>query len=241
MAVLTQREFLMQGLTDLPQCDELCGAYWAANALRAAGFRDVTQEQAAAVAGSVLLPSGSPPSLPPGERGRRPLVDLPVAAEGAPAGTSAHGVARAISELSAGRLTAVPATGDFTADRLLDLLGRWKDPVAIANVFTGELWDASVSDEQVQRYLDEGPPNRWQVGHFLAVAHVVPGGVAPLVVLADSYASCVMHRQPAARVAAALRGRGLLLVTDDPSSVRAEVLAAGLDPVLWDNGSPMPS
>jgi hypothetical protein len=245
VAVLTQRECLVEGLGDLPQCDELCGAFWAANALRAAGFADVTQERAAVVAGSVLLPSGSPSSLPPGERGRRPSVALPIAAEGAPSGTSAHGVARAISELSGGRLTAVPASGELTAARLVDLLGRLGDAVVIANPFTGELWDPSVGDEQVRRYLetgiDEGPANRWRVGHFLAVAHVVRGGAAPLVVLADSYPSRVMHLQPAGRVAASLRGRGLLVVTEEPDPVRAQVRAAGLEPVLWDNGSPMPS
>ena len=47
MALLTEQR------ADLPQCDELCGAFWAANALRASGFA-VTQEAAALVAGSVL-------------------------------------------------------------------------------------------------------------------------------------------------------------------------------------------
>jgi hypothetical protein len=240
VALLSQRDFLAEGLAGLPQCDELCGAFWAANALRAAGFRDVTQEQAAVVAGSVLLPPGSPSSLPPGERGRRPGVELPV---GDPAGTSAHGVARAIERLSDGRLAAVPASGEWTLDRLLGLLEA-VDGAVIANVFTGELWGSSVTDEQVRRYLeegvDDGPSNAWRVGHFLAIAHVVGGGVAPLVVLADSYPSCAMHRQPAARVVAALRDRGLLVVTDDAGSVREQVLAAGLEPVLWDNGSPKP-
>ena len=243
MALLTTQEFLAQGLADLPQCDELCGAFWAAAALRAAGF-DVTQERAAAVAGSVLLPPGSPSSLPPRERGRRPLTDLPVAAPGAPAGTSAHGVARAISELSEGRLTAVPASGGWTAGSLLHLLDSVRAPV-IANILTGELWDPSVTDEQVESYLeagiDEGPASAWRVGHFLAIAHVVHGGAAPLLVLVDSYPSRVMHRQPAQRVAESLRGRGLLLVAENPDAARAQVRAAGLEPVLWDNGSPVPA
>ena len=53
MALLTEQR------ADLPQCDELCGAFWAANALRASGFA-VTQEGAALVAGSVLSPPGGP-------------------------------------------------------------------------------------------------------------------------------------------------------------------------------------
>jgi hypothetical protein len=240
VALLSQRDFLVEGLGDLPQCDELCGPFWAANALRAAGFRDVTQEQAAVVAGSVLAPAGSPSSLPAGERGRRAASELPV---GEPAGTSAHGVARAVQMLSDGRLAAVPATGDWTSAKLLDLLEA-VDGAVIANVFTGELWGSSVTDEHVRRYLeagiDEGPANDWRVGHFVAVAHVVRGGVAPLIVLADSYPSCAMHRQPAERVVAALRGRGLLVVTDEPDAVRERVVAAGLEPVLWDNGSPQP-
>ena len=61
-----------------------------------------------------------------------------------------------------------------------------------------------------------------------------------LLEIADSYASRAMHVQPAERVAAALRGRGLLVVTADPAAARARVEAAGLEPALWDNGSPQP-
>jgi hypothetical protein len=241
VALLTNREFLAQGLADLPQCDELCGAFWAAAALRTAGF-SVTQEEAAAVAGSVLAPPGSPSSLPPGECGRRPDAELPVAAPGEPAGTSAHGVARTISELSGGRLSAVPATGEWTATRLLDLLAGVEGPV-IANVLTGELWDPAVGDEQVEDYLetgaDDGPESRWRVGHFLAIAELIRGPVGTLLVLADSYPSRATHRQPAERVAASLRGRGLLVVTGEPGEVRAAVEATGLTAELWDNGSPI--
>ena len=65
--------------------------------------------------------------------------------------------------------------------------------------------------------------------------------VARLLDLADSYASRATHVQPAERVAAALQGRGLLIVTRDPEDVRGRVEAAGLEPVLWDNGSPRPA
>ena len=50
-----------------------------------------------------------------------------------------------------------------------------------------------------------------------------------------------MHVQPAERVAAALQGRGLLVVTGDAVAARARVEAAGLTPALWDNGSPQPA
>jgi hypothetical protein len=237
---------------DLPQCDELCGAFWAAAALRSVGI-DATQEEAAAAAGSVLAPPDAPSPLPPGERGRPPRDALPVAAPGEPAGTSAHGVARAIEVLSGGRLVAVPATGDWTASRLTGLLGRLEDPVAvIANLDTAELWDASVSDEQIERYLasgaDDGPDNAWRVGHFLAVGPSRGGG--SLLALADSYPSRATHLQPVARVVAALRREedeqgagGLLVVTEArrAETVRLQVEAVGLAAELWDNGSPRPA
>jgi hypothetical protein len=214
VALLSHHEFLEHGAADLPQVDELCGPFWASAALRTAGFR-VTQEEAAVAAGSVLAPPGPPSSLPPGERGRRPEVELPV---GDPAGTSAHGVARAIEELSGGALTAVPASGDWSAARLVELLDGLEEPVVIANVFTGAL-----SDD-------------WEVGHFLAVA----GASGSDISLRDSYASRSEHTHSAERVAAALDGRGLLIVTDAPEDVREHVEAVGLRPELWDNGSPRP-
>ena len=229
MALLTEQQ------ADLPQCDELCGAFWAAAVLRASGFA-VDQEQAAVVAGSVLAPPGGPSSLPPGETGRAPGVQLPV---GEPAGTSAHGVALAIEELSGGRLAAVPASGAWTAARLLELL-RVEAAAVIANVFTGALWAPTVTEEQVARYLeagvDDGPDNDWRVGHFVAIA----GTRGTLVDVADSYASRALHVQPAERVAAALRGRGVLVVTQEPDGARSRVVTAGLLAELWDNGSPRP-
>jgi hypothetical protein len=230
VALLTEQR------ADLPQCDELCGAFWAANALRASGFA-VTQEGAALVAGSVLSPPGGPSSLPPDEDGRAPLVELPV---GEPSGTSAHGVARAIEELSDGRLSAVPASGPFTAGALLALLDGIDAVAVIANVDTAALWAPTVTEAEVERYVtsgeDEGPDNDWRVGHFVAIA----GIDGRLVRIADSYASRAEHVQPAERVAAALHGRGLLVVTPDPAATRARVEAAGLAPELWDNGSPRP-
>jgi hypothetical protein len=215
VALLSHHEFLEQGAADLPQVDELCGPFWASAALRTAGFA-VTQEEAAVAAGSVLAPPGSPSSLPPGESGRRPSVELPT---GDPAGTSAHGVARAVEELSGGALTAVPASGPWTADRLLALIDALEDPVVIANVDTGPLWED------------------WQVGHFIAIAGVVGGG---RIALRDSYATRREHAHPPERVAAALEGRGLLIVTEEPQDVREHVVDAGLQPELWDNGSPIP-
>jgi hypothetical protein len=115
------------------------------------------------------------------------------------------------------------------------------DAVAvIANVDTAALWAPSVTEAEVERYVasgaDDGPDNDWRVGHFVAIA----GIRGRLVDIADSYASRATHEQPAERVAAALRGRGLLVVTEDPAAARARIVAAGLSAELWDNGSPQP-
>ena len=93
---------------------------------------------------------------------------------GEPSGTSAHGVARAIEELSDGRLSAVPASGAFTAGALLTLLEGIDAVAVIANVDTAALWAPTVTEAEVERYVasgeDEGPDNDWQVGHFVAIA-----------------------------------------------------------------------
>ena len=91
----------------------------------------------------------------------------------------------------------------------------------IANVYTAALWAPDVTEAEVERYVasgdDQGPDNDWQVGHFVAIA----GTRGRLLEIADSYASRAMHIQPAERVAAALEGRGLLVVTDEPEDVHA--------------------
>jgi uncharacterized protein DUF6885 len=229
---------------DLPQADELSGPFWVATALTACGLF-TTQEEAAAAAGSVLSPPGTPLRLPPGEDGRRPRAALPVAAPGTPAGTSVQGLARAVEELSGGRLAAVPATGDWTAANLLEVLDRVHDAVVVlADVVTGELWDPSVGDERIERYLatgaDNGPGDAWRSAHVVAVGGARAAG--RLLVLAEGYASRATHLQPVARVVAALRrGRrpgGLLVLTEHPGPTRAQVTAAGLRPAFWDDERP---
>ena len=111
----------------------------------------------------------------------------------------------------------MPATGEWTAGRLLDMLAGVEGPV-IANVLTGELWDPGIGVEQVEHLktgVDEGAENRWRVGHFLAIAEVIRGPVGTLLVLADSYpsratppASRRARRRLAARPWAARRHRG---------------------------------
>jgi len=141
---------LAEQAAELPQKDELCGAFQGLLALRAAavaGSERLDQDAVALAAGSVL---SSPPrsgSLPPEERGRDDFrVALPVAAAGAQVGTSARGLARAIERLAGGTLTVVPATGAWSTGALETLLDRALGSpaplAAIANFDVARLWDA---------------------------------------------------------------------------------------------------
>ena len=254
---------LAEQAAELPQKDDLCGAFWGLVALRAAGRPagpggdPLDQETVALAAGSVLSPPPRTSSLPPGEPGRGDFrLALPTASTGAPAGTSAGGLARAIAELSGGDLVAVPATGTWNHARLLDLLARaaaLPTPLAVlGNLATGALWDPGIRADQIAHYLESGQDtaasSTWQVGHFVAVVGFSPGRRGTLVTIAHSYRSRGpdgIHVQPSQRPAAALRRDGqqpggLLLVLGADHAERAArcVTAAGLICVLWDNGSP---
>ena len=113
---------LAEQAAELPQKDDLCGAFWGLVALRAAGRPagpagdPLDQEAVALAAGSVLSPPPRTSSLPPGEPGRGDFrLALPTASKGAPAGTSAGGLARAIAELSGGSQSAPVARFPSTA------------------------------------------------------------------------------------------------------------------------------
>jgi len=254
---------LAEQLVELPQKDELCGAFQGLLALRAAGVRSgpdgtaLDQEAVALAAGSVLGPEPRAGSLPPGETGRGDFrVALPVSPSAARAGTSARGLARAVQELSGGALAAVPARGAWSAARLGALLDRAIDapgPLAlIANLDAGVLWDPTGPAERLEGYLetgvDQGPDSRWKVGHFAALAGVRRGRGGTLVTVIDSYPSLGhggVHEQPDERLAAALRrggrpSRGVIVVVtlDFASAARDWVVEAGLEPELWDNASP---
>src|SRR5262249_20781856 len=85
---------------EIPQKDDLCGAFCATLALRAAEVRsasgaEVSQDDVAIRAGSTLFTGDHGGSLPPGETGRRDYVlDIPRADDEPTSGTAATGVAR---------------------------------------------------------------------------------------------------------------------------------------------------
>lgn len=247
---------------ELPQKDELCGAFVALLALRAAGVRrapggvPLDQDVVALAAGTVLSPPPRTGSLPPGQRARGDYrLTLPETADPTSAGTSAVGVARAIERLSAGTLAVVPASGRWDPVRLRSLLHRLAaEPVTVlANLATGELAEHRTDPAELARYLETGgdqplPASHWSVGHFVPLAGVLDGPAGSLVLVADSYPSLGwdgLHLQPVERLAAALRREGLppggllLVVPATRREVtRASVTAAGLRAELWDNGSP---
>ena len=239
----------------MPQKDQLCGAFWGALTLSAAGHA-TSQEEVALRAGTTVAEGDPANWLPPGASPRTDYeATIPVAPDGASAGTSATGVARSIEELSEGTLAVVPVAGPWSAEQVISLVevaAEVPGCVLIANLRTGRLWGSRPPARLLLDYLlgrpVEAPPPDWDCGHFLTIAACVGGPDGALVVLRDTYPQLGRdghHLQPAAAVAAALvRGDGheggVLCACRAPA---AEALAgrlkeAGFGLRHWDNGSP---
>jgi hypothetical protein len=237
----------------MPQKDNLCGAFWGALVLTAAGVDGVDQDLVALESGTLLPEGGEPPPLVGVESRLDYRLDLPLAPK-AESGTSGRGLAIAIERLSGGRLVAVPVAGPWTAETVADLLSLDTQMPLIANINTGALWGASADRGQVQRHLDtdadEGPPADWSVGHFTNPVDVQRGTGGAIVTVRDTYPALGggVHLQPASRFAAALRrddGRagGVLCVCDAgrAAGLERDLAARGLQVRHWDNGTPEPS
>jgi hypothetical protein len=255
------RTLLAAHARELPQRDDLCGAFCGALALRAAGIADhggepVDQDAVAVVAGSIVSAVADPGHLPPGARGRRDYrLAIPFVEDAAVSGTTAAGVVRAVAELSGGHLAGIPYTGPWTAgtlDGLFDLAAALGRPVTlIANLATRHLWGAHAPvDRLLDQLLDgtsEGPPPDWDVGHFTCLIGRLHGPGGSLYGVADTYPSLGtggVHLQPRERLAAAIERRdmpagGVIVAahTEDASVVRAGALALGLIEGIWDNGT----
>jgi hypothetical protein len=238
---------------ELPQKDELCGAFCALLALRTAGFSASDQDAVAELAGTRVTAGGEIEPLPPGETGRRDYrVALETVADAARSGTAVAGLARAVEVLSDGGAVSIGLSGPWTPSAVLDLveLGDRAERALtlIANVATGELWGARAEPATWLRYLStgslDGPPPDWDVGHFVCLLGAVRGPAGALAIVADTYPSLGwrgVHLQPVERIAAALAARGVLVVVDaaDAAEVRRVAAAAGLAEGLWDNGTPI--
>ncbi len=255
------RALLAVHARELPQRDDLCGAFCGALALQAAGIErygdePVDQDAVALRAGSLVSRAREPGVLPHGEAGRRDYrLSLPSIDDADASGTTAVGLVTALEELAGERLAAIPFSGPWTAatlGRLFDLAAARERPVTlIANLATRHLWGGQVSVGQLLDYLLDGmhagPEPDWDVGHFACVVGRLQGPGGSLYGVADTYPSLGrggVHMQPAERLAASIERRdmpagGVIAVvnSEDAQAVRAGAQAIGLVEGLWDNGT----
>jgi hypothetical protein len=255
------RALLAAHARDLPQRDDLCGAFCGSLALRAAGIEErdgelLDQDAVALAAGSVVSRVPDTSALPHGEPGRRdyriapPLID-----DAAVSGTTAAGVVQAVGELSGGRLSAIPCGGPWTPQAvggLFELVAALARPATlIANVATRHLWGAAPSAGQLLDHLldgsSDGPPADWDVGHFVCVIGRLSGPRGTLYGVADTYRSLGrggVHLQPEERLAPALArpdmapgGMIVVVAREDGAVVRSGAERLGLLEGAWDNGT----
>jgi hypothetical protein len=255
------RRLLNLHASELPQRDDLCGAFCGSLALHAAGLNDhgdgpLDQDTVAAAAGSMISPVRDAGTLPHGETGRRDYrLELPSIADSKLSGTTATGVLEAVASLSEQALEAIPLSGPWsgqTLDGLFELCETLERPVTlIANLATHHLWGARASASQFLSYLYDGkldgPQPDWKVGHFVCVVGRMQGPGGTLYMVADTYPALGdrgVHMQPRERLAAALERRdmpagGMLVVVfaEDAAAIRAGAQALGLQEGIWDNGT----
>src|SRR5271170_4274017 len=118
------RGLLSTHARELPQRDDLCGAFCGALALRAAGIDEhggeqVDQDAVAVAAGSIVAGARAAGTLPRGETGRRDYrLSIPSIDDPDLSGTTAAGLRAAIATLSDGALEAIPYTGPWSASTL---------------------------------------------------------------------------------------------------------------------------
>jgi hypothetical protein len=254
-------EMLAAHARELPQRDDVCGAFCGALALHAAGLaahdgQPLDQDAVALAAGTVVSDNRDAGTLPRGETGRRDYrLPLPAIDDPDVSGTTASGLLDAIATLSGGGLAAIAYSGPWTVAALAGLfdaaaaLGR---PASlIANIATRHLWGSHPRAAQLLGYLLDGepagPPPDWDVGHFVSVFGRVRGPGGALYALADTYPALGdggVHVQPQERLAAALERRdmpagGMIVVVDarDAADVRARAERLGLSEGAWDNGT----
>jgi hypothetical protein len=248
---------------ELPQKNDLCGAFWGTLALRLAGItgdgEPIDQDAVGMAAGSVIPATSDDEALPPGETGRTDYrLSFPTVADSARSGTSVDGLVRAIRSLSGDSLAVIPVAGPWSApalDAVLDAATACTQPcTTIANLSTRHLWGSRASPAALIGYLTTGdaalgPAPDWDVGHFVGVLGRIHGPRGTLVIVADTYRSLGwdgLHVQPSERMADGLarihsgRPSGIVLVAsaDDAPALERRIGAAGLQIGTWDNGSP---
>lgn len=246
---------------EMPQKDQLCGAFWGCLALRAFGFAEhrgepIDQDLVARESGSTLAGPSADPGLPPDQTSRTDYrLDLPVADDAATSGTAAPALARAIAAISEGELAVVPVAGPWTPESVTALLDHVAEhapeSVLVASLRTGHLWGGRPSPALLLAHLAgsavAAPPPDWDEGHFVGLGFLVRGAGGVLVGVLDTYRSLGAqghHLQPPAALAAALRrddgrGGGVLCVTlaANEAPLREALAGGGFTVDHWDNGS----
>ncbi len=247
---------------ELPQRDDLCGAFCGALALGAAGLdeRDgepLDQDAVALAAGSVVSGAREPGVLPARRErtSRLPPGDADDRGLRASRARPPRACAKRSSGSRARRCARSPSAARGTARRsaaLFDAAAVLERPVTlIANLATHHLWGSRASLAQLLAYLldgtQDGPPPDWRVGHFACVVGRVRGPAGELYAIADTYPALGrggVHVQPRERLAAALERRDMpaggvlaVLAREDAAAVRDRGAAAGLREGMWDNGT----
>ena len=249
---------------ELPQKDDLCGAFCVSLALRAGGVRQhdgapLDQEAVALAAASVVSEPADVSALPDGETGRRDYrVELPKIPDPKLSGTTAAGLIEAVEELAGGELCPLPYSGPWTAATLaglFDALALAGEAAAlVVNLATGHLWGSHATLSQLLAHLQDGeldgPEADWQVGHFACVIGRVRGAAGELYALADTYPALGkdgVHMQPGELLARAIArpegpaGGAIAIVSPaDAAAVRSSARGLGLEPGSWDNGTVKP-
>jgi hypothetical protein len=247
---------------ELPQRDDLCGAFCGALALNAAGIGGteedpIDQDAVGIAAGSIVSGARDPDTLPGAETGRRDYrLAIPTIDDSEISGTTADGVVTAVREIGGGAIEVIPWSGPWTAERLdgvFDLAAGLREPVTlIANLATHHLWGGHPSPKQLLDYLlegkDDGPAPDWDVGHFVCVVARTSGPSGNhLYAVADTYPALGnhgVHVQPCERLALAIDrpdkpSGGLIAVVAaaEADQLRKGATTLGLREELWDNGT----
>lgn len=249
---------LSEQQSELPQKNELCGAFWITLALRAFAKIDVQQDHVGIAAHSILSEVQTHEFLPPGENGRDDYVlKLPRIGDSELAGTSPLGLALSVDELASGKLVATPATGSWTGQQIESLISELAllgEPcLVIANSATRYLWGGRPSPMQLFGYLNgissDQPDADWNVGHYISILGWLEGPSSKLAICGDTYRSLGwqgVHLQPFSRIADSLRRDdsdfcgGIFVVSDLSTKNQVTLLCQklGLSCELWDNGTP---
>lgn len=246
---------------ELPQRDDLCGAFCGALALNAAGIGGteqdpIDQDAVGIAAGSIVSGARDPDTLPGEETGRRDYrLAIPTIEDSEISGTTADGVVAALRAIGAGAVEVIPWSGPWTSERLDGVFGlaaELREPVTlIANLATHHLWGGHPAPTQLLDYLllgkDDGPSPDWDVGHFVCVVARTSGPGGNLYAVADTYPALGgngVHLQPRERLALAIDrpdkpAGGLIAVVAASEADRLRTGAAelGLREGLWDNGT----